>query len=99
MTQSVNQQQYIKAIAGDKAHQLVAISFYRNGIQSSDVIDTLKQSNYIVNIAGQFTKVSASSVASIVTGLEIAHPSAKTKLKPINNGVGTPSVPVIEVEE
>jgi len=97
MVQPVNQPQYVKATAGDRAHQLVAISFYHNGIQSRDVVDTLKQSNYIVNLGGQLTKVSASSVASIVTGLEIAHPSAKTKLKPVDNGVSQ-NIPVIEVE-
>ena len=88
----------VKAMAGDSVHQLVAIYYFKQGVSPADVVATLKSSNYVVAIKGVQYHLQASSVASILTGLVIAHPSAKTKLSVVDNGT-TPVVPVIEVAE
>ena len=85
----------IKATAGDAVHQTVAIYYYRQGIKPSEAIDILKASNYMVAVKGVQYHVQGSSIANILTGLTIAHPSAKTKLAVIDNGTST-MVPNIE---
>jgi len=83
----------IKATAGDAVHQTIAIAMVRRGVKASEVIETLKAYNYIVNIKGVLYKVQATSVASIVTGIEIAISVPKGKvadLHPIDNGVEAP---------
>ena len=82
-----------KATAGDTVHQTIAISMVRRGIKASEVVETLKAHNYVVNLKGVTYKVQATSVASIVTGIEIAISVAKGKvesLRPIDNGVEAP---------
>ena len=80
----------IKATAGDQVHQTIAVTMAKRGVKAQDVVETLKQYNYVVNLKGVLYKVQATSVASIVTGIEIALPIAKGKvdsLRPVDNGV------------
>ena len=82
-----------KATAGDVVHQTIAIAMVKRGVKAQDVVETLKSHNYIVNLKGVMYKVQATSVASIVTGIEIALPIAKGKvadLRPVDNGVEAP---------
>jgi len=90
------QQPFVKAVAGDKAHQLVAIYYHNKGVTPAEAIDTLKASNYLVNLGGQVVKLQATSVASILTGIEIAKPAKNKKLSPIDNGTSAsmPEIPV-----
>jgi len=92
----------IKATAGDVVHQTIAIAMVKRGVKAQDVVETLKSHNYIVNLKGVMYKVQATSVASIVTGIEIAINTPKGKveaLRPVDNGVepkGTHAPLVIE---
>lgn len=88
------QPQFVKAVAGDKVHQAVAIYYYKNGITPAEAIDTLKASNYLVQLSGTTYKLQGSSVASILTGILIASPAKTKKLSPIDNGT-TKEIPNI----
>lgn len=89
------QPQFTKAVAGDKVHQAVSIYYYKNGVSPAEAIDTLKASNYLVQLAGTTYKLQATSVASILTGILIAGPAKTKKLAPIDNGTNKeiPNIP------
>lgn len=87
--------QFIKAVPGDKIHQLVAIHYYNQGLSPAEAIDTLKASNYFVKVGGQVYKLQASNVASILTGILITKPAKNKKLHPVDNGAShdVPEIP------
>ena len=90
-------QPYIKAVAGDRYHQLIAIYYFKQDVKPSEAVDTLKMSNYFVRMGGELVKLQASSVASILTGITIASPAKSKKLTPVNNGTDS-TVPEIPTE-
>lgn len=94
----MSQVQVIRTVPGDKIHQVLAIHYYRAGTSPADMIELLKKANYQHMINGQVYYIkSATSIASIMTGLAIASPAKSKKLSAIDNGTSS-SVPNITVE-
>lgn len=60
-----------KAVGGDKTHQMVALSYMKQGTNPIDAMEQLKAANYVVSLNGSKYKIKASSVASIITGFNL----------------------------
>ena len=73
--------QTIQAKSGDKYHLGLAKSYIRSGASSTDILNELKLSKYIVNLNGLLVHINAISVLGLVNGYRLALEDINRSLK------------------